>query len=59
MQLSDGGANTVTLTLTMPFAAADNTTSDVGRDAPIPPQDTADTAPTAEPEPLVLSLIHI
>lgn len=53
MQLSDGGANTVTLTLTMPFAAADNTTSDVGRDAPIPPQDTADTAPTAEPEPLV------
>ena len=25
MQLSDGGANTVTLTLTMPFAAADNT----------------------------------
>ena len=41
MQLSDGGANTVTLTLTMPFAAADNTTSDVGRDAPIPPQDTA------------------
>lgn len=53
MQLSDGGANTVTLTLTMPFAAADNTTSDVGRDAPIPPQGTADIVPTAEPEPLV------
>lgn len=45
MQLSDGGANTVTLTLTMPFAAADNTTSDVGGMLPSRRQDTADTAP--------------
>ena len=29
------------------------TPATVGQDAPIPPQDTADTAPTAEPEPLV------
>ena len=57
MQLSDGGANTVTLTLTMPFAAADNTTSDVGRAfmalrrkkpapaAPLPVQPAASDAP--------------